>query len=93
MLNDDGIVLLANPAVGPMLGLLPDAMVGRSLLDVPGQEPLRHLFEQQGPRTAELDLKNPISVRTLTTGGSSSRAWRAPTASSPSSFRSAPPAD
>ena len=28
MLNDDGVVLLANPAVGPMLGLLPDAMVG-----------------------------------------------------------------
>jgi GAF domain-containing protein len=52
MLNDDGIVLLANPAVGPMLGLLPDAMVGRSLLDVPGHEPLRQLFEQQGPRTA-----------------------------------------
>jgi signal transduction histidine kinase len=47
MLNDDGIVLLANPAVGPMLGLLPDAMVGRSLLDVPGHEPLRQLFEQR----------------------------------------------
>jgi PAS domain S-box-containing protein len=56
MLNDDGIVLLANPAVGPMLGLIPDAMVGRPLLDVPGHEPLRQLFEQQGPRTAELAL-------------------------------------
>jgi PAS domain S-box-containing protein len=56
MLNDDGVVLLANPAVGPMLGLLPDAMVGRSLLDVPGHEPLRQLFEQRGPRTAELAL-------------------------------------
>ncbi len=56
MLNDDGVVLLANPAVGPMLGLLPDAMVGRSLRDVPGHEPLRQLFELQGPRTAELAL-------------------------------------
>ena len=56
MLNDDGIVLLANPAVGPMLGLLPDAMVGRPLLEVPGHEPLRQLFEQPGPRTVELPL-------------------------------------
>jgi len=56
MLNDDGVVLLANPAVGPMLGLLPDAMVGRSLLDVPGHEALRQLFEQRGPRTAEIAL-------------------------------------
>ena len=56
MLNDDGIVLLANPAVGPMLGLLPDAMVGRPLLEIPGHEPLRQLFEQPGSRTVELPL-------------------------------------
>jgi PAS domain S-box-containing protein len=56
MLNDDGIVLLANPAVGPMLGLVPDAMVGRPLLEIPGHEPLRQLFEQPGSRTVELPL-------------------------------------
>jgi two-component system, OmpR family, phosphate regulon sensor histidine kinase PhoR len=56
MLNDEGVVLLANPAVGPMLGLVPDAMVGRSLLEVPGHEPLRHLFEESRARTVELPL-------------------------------------
>jgi two-component system NtrC family sensor kinase len=56
MLNDDGVVLLANPAVGPMLGLAPDSLVGRALRDVPGHEPLRPLFEHHGPRTAELAL-------------------------------------
>jgi len=56
MLNDDGIVLLANPAVGAMLGLVPDAMVGRPLADVSGHEPLRRLFEASRQRTAEFPL-------------------------------------
>jgi two-component system NtrC family sensor kinase len=56
MLNDDGIVLLANPAVGPVLGVAPDTMIGRALRDVPGHEPLRRLFEHRAPRTAELAL-------------------------------------
>src|SRR5262249_21477376 len=56
MLNDDGVVLLANPAVGPMLGLAPDTMVGRPLRDMSGHELLGRLFEQRKPRTAELPL-------------------------------------
>jgi PAS domain S-box-containing protein len=58
MLNEDGVVLLANPAVGPMLGLAPDTMVGRRLTDVPGHEPLRGLFEQSAARTVELPLSH-----------------------------------
>jgi PAS domain S-box-containing protein len=58
MVNPDGIVLLANPAVGPMLGLVPDTMVGRRLVEVPGHEPLRRLFEESGPRTVELPLSD-----------------------------------
>jgi two-component system, OmpR family, phosphate regulon sensor histidine kinase PhoR len=57
MLNDGGLVLLANPAVGVMLGLLPDTLVGRRLADVPGHEPLRRLFESGGPRTVEMPLR------------------------------------
>ena len=56
MLNDDGVVLLANPAVGTMLGILPDAMVGRPLVEVPGHEPLGRLFEESRERTAEVPL-------------------------------------
>ncbi len=56
MLNDNGIVLLANPAVATMLGLVPDAMVGRQLVEVPGHEPLRRLFEEGRERTAEVPL-------------------------------------
>jgi two-component system phosphate regulon sensor histidine kinase PhoR len=56
MLNDDGVVLLANPAVGTMLGILPDAMVGRPLVEVPGHEPLRRLFEGSREQTAEVPL-------------------------------------
>ncbi len=58
MLNDEGVVLLANPAVGPMLGLVSDAMVGRRLTEVPGHEPLRALFEDRRPRTVELPLSD-----------------------------------
>jgi PAS domain S-box-containing protein len=58
MVNEDGIVLLANPAVGPMLGLVPDAMVGRPLTHVPGHESLRRLFEQNPGRTVELPLSD-----------------------------------
>jgi PAS domain S-box-containing protein len=58
MVNEDGVVLLANPAVGPMLGLVPDAMVGRRLTDIPGHESLRGLFEQSRARTIELPLSD-----------------------------------
>ena len=63
MLNDDGVVLLANPAVGPMLGLAPDAMVGRPLVAVPGHEPLRRLFEQNRAGTVELPLQDGRTVQ------------------------------
>jgi GAF domain-containing protein len=56
MLNDDGVVLLANPAVGPMLGLVPDTMVGQPLSDVSDHEPLGRLFEARRPQTVELPL-------------------------------------
>jgi PAS domain S-box-containing protein len=58
MLNDSGVVLLANPAVGAMLGLAADAMVGQRLVDVPGHEPLRRLFEAHGPSTVEMPLRD-----------------------------------
>ena len=58
MVNEDGVVLLANPAVGPMLGLVPDAMVGRRLTDIPGHESLLGLFEQSRARTIELPLSD-----------------------------------
>ena len=58
MVNEDGVVLLANPAVGPMLGLAPDAMVGRRLTDIPGHEALRDLFEQSRARTIEVPLSD-----------------------------------
>jgi signal transduction histidine kinase len=41
-----------------MLGLVPDAMVGRPLSEVPGHEPLRRLFEERQPRTVELPLSD-----------------------------------
>jgi PAS domain S-box-containing protein len=58
MVNDDGVVLLANPAVGSMLGLAPDAMVGRRLTDVPGHESLRSLFQGKRSKTVELPLSD-----------------------------------
>ena len=56
MVNQDGVVLLANPAVGPMLGLVPDAMVGRPLAEIPGHELLHRLFDTAESGTVELPL-------------------------------------
>jgi PAS domain S-box-containing protein len=56
MVNQDGIVLLANPAVRSMLGLDADAMIGRPLVEIPGHEPLRRLFDATGSGTAEVAL-------------------------------------
>jgi two-component system phosphate regulon sensor histidine kinase PhoR len=56
VINDDGTVLLANPAVRPMLGLEPDTLVGRRLAEALGHGPLRALLEGAQPATSELPL-------------------------------------
>jgi two-component system, OmpR family, phosphate regulon sensor histidine kinase PhoR len=56
MINDDGTVLLANPAVRPMLGLEPDVVVGRPLAEALPDSALRVLLEAGQLTTAELTL-------------------------------------
>lgn len=45
MVGQDGLVLLANPAVRAMLGVAPDAMTGRPFVEAVAHEPLRRLLE------------------------------------------------
>jgi two-component system, OmpR family, phosphate regulon sensor histidine kinase PhoR len=56
MMNQAGLVLLANAAVRPMLGLMPDSITGRPLLEVVDHEPLRELFVAGRPGVFELPL-------------------------------------
>jgi len=56
MLNQAGLVLLANAAVRPMLGLAPDAITGRPLLEVVDYAPLHDLFAAGRPGISELPL-------------------------------------
>ncbi len=56
MVNPDGIVLLANPAVRPMLGLEPDALGGAPLPALLAEGPLRPLLEAGLPATVEIRL-------------------------------------
>ena len=56
MANQDGIVLLANPAVRPMLNLEPEAITGLPLPDALTKEPLRALLEAGCPGTGEVAL-------------------------------------
>ncbi|HEX2438707.1 MAG TPA: GAF domain-containing sensor histidine kinase [Methylomirabilota bacterium] len=56
MINQSGVVLLANAAVRPMLGLAPDALTGRPLLEVVDYVPIRQLFAVGRPGTSELSL-------------------------------------
>jgi two-component system phosphate regulon sensor histidine kinase PhoR len=56
MMNQTGLVLLANAAMRPMLGLVPDAITGQPLLDVVDHEPLRDLFAAGRPGIFELPL-------------------------------------
>ena len=49
MVNPAGVVLLANGAVRPMLGLVPDAITGRPLLEAVDYVPLRQLFASAAP--------------------------------------------
>ena len=55
-MNQSGLVLLANEAVRTMLGLAPDAMEGRPLLEVVDYAPLRELFVLGKPGLSELAL-------------------------------------
>jgi PAS domain S-box-containing protein len=56
MVNPEGAVLLANPAVRTMLGVAPEEMTGRPLGEAVEHEPLRRLFETGQPGIAELPL-------------------------------------
>jgi two-component system, OmpR family, phosphate regulon sensor histidine kinase PhoR len=56
MVNPDGIVLLANPAVQPMLGLVPETLLGRPLSEVVDDAAIRELFESPHGRPVELAL-------------------------------------
>jgi two-component system, OmpR family, phosphate regulon sensor histidine kinase PhoR len=56
MVNQDGIVLLANPATRAMLGAAPETMTGRPFLQSIDHEPLRRLIETGRPGIAELPL-------------------------------------
>jgi two-component system, OmpR family, phosphate regulon sensor histidine kinase PhoR len=56
VLNQAGVVLLANGAVQPMLGMTPDDLTGRPLLEAVDYVPLRQLFAVGRPGTSELAL-------------------------------------
>ena len=55
-MNPAGLVLLANAAVRPMLGLAPDAIEGRPLAEAVDWAPLRELFLAGRPGIYELPL-------------------------------------
>jgi len=56
MVGQDGVVLLANPAVRAMLGAAPETMTGRPFAEAVPHEPLRRLLEAGRPGIAELPL-------------------------------------
>jgi two-component system phosphate regulon sensor histidine kinase PhoR len=56
--NPAGVVLLANAAVRPMLGLAPDAIEGRSLATAVDYPPLLELFVAGRPGIYELPLSD-----------------------------------
>jgi PAS domain S-box-containing protein len=56
MVGQDGLVLLANPAVRAMLGVAPETMTGRPFAEAIAHEPLRRLLEAGRPGIAELLL-------------------------------------
>jgi PAS domain S-box-containing protein len=56
MVNPDGIVLLANPAVRSMLGLVPESLLGQPIGEVVDNADVRALFESRLARPVELRL-------------------------------------
>jgi PAS domain S-box-containing protein len=59
MVNPDGIVLLANPAVRSMLGLVPETLLGRPLNEVIENAEVRRLFESPEP---QLSPRPPVEL-------------------------------
>ena len=55
MVNEEGVVVLANPAVRGMLGLVPESMTGRPVSAVE-HPPLRRLLEERRAGVTELPL-------------------------------------
>lgn len=58
VVNEQGLVLLANPAVKPMLGLDDGAIVGRPLAQVGVDSAVLQLFAELGEGTREVGLPN-----------------------------------
>ena len=58
MLNEEGVVLLANPAVKQMLHLNPDLLTGQRLEEVVAYPALQQLFAAQRPDLVELAIPN-----------------------------------
>jgi two-component system phosphate regulon sensor histidine kinase PhoR len=56
MINSDGLVLLANPAVQGMLGVSPEALVGRWVIEALEHRPLLQIFAAGRPGTSEVPL-------------------------------------
>jgi two-component system phosphate regulon sensor histidine kinase PhoR len=56
MINPDGVVLLANPAVRGMLGLVPETLLGRPLDEAVAEPAVRKLFESPPGVPVELPL-------------------------------------
>jgi two-component system, OmpR family, phosphate regulon sensor histidine kinase PhoR len=62
VVNESGIVLLANPAVKQMFGLDPMAISGQKFVDVVDNEALRHLFNQPAAGLVEIGLPDGVST-------------------------------
>jgi len=56
VVNEDGAVVLANPAVRPMLGLVGEALGGQPFATALAHPPLRELFEERRLGISELPL-------------------------------------
>jgi PAS domain S-box-containing protein len=56
MVGGDGLVLLANPGARAMLGVAPEAVIGRPLAEAIAHPPLRRLLEAGRPGIVELRL-------------------------------------
>jgi two-component system phosphate regulon sensor histidine kinase PhoR len=63
MVSVDGLVLMANPAVGAMLGVDPDAITGQSLDQSLAESPLRELLAAGRVGVAEVALPDGRTVQ------------------------------
>ena len=71
MVSEDGLVVLANPAARPMLGLVPEEVTGRPCAEALAGSPLLSVFGYGRPGTSELQLPDgrvaQVSVVSVTT--------------------------